>query len=610
MSRQVTNDMSERSQERFRTLRSMSRTFIHHMKHHFGVGIVCAVAYFDPGNWSTDLLAGSEFGYKLLFVVLLAGLGAVVLQILSSKLGCVTGLDLASHCRLLLHDHPRYPMLVRYVFLYPLYVLSELAIISTDIAELLGSAIGLVLLIPGLPLPIAVLLTALDVIFILAIGDPSKGNGKKPVRLFEFIIISLVLVVFSCFIVLLARISPHWPDVFDGYLPSKDLVEPSALYAAVGIIGATVMPHGLFLGSRLATQDRLSFGKADSSSLPTPSSAQRSTKLFSFKKTLKDLFSVRRVRRRGDADQPDTWTPYGERKNNTIEFVQAHYKHGLWDLVLSLLGFAVLINSAILILASAVFFFGPGKAADGTPAGLFDAFRLIQDYIGRPAAVIFAIALICAGQSASITATLAGQIVSEGFIQWSISPFLRRLVTRLLGLIPSMLVAVIVGRKGIDTLLVISQVVLSIVLPFVMFPLIWLTSSSVVMRVPRPRRPMQSDSSAELDMSDDEKRRETSSTSEEDAVDNEEYAGANILESGDVESVEDEEPETETKMKKVKARSDKAYTETIATPLNVGDETTEFIDYSNGWPLTILSYAIWVVILIANGYLIVTFAIG
>ncbi|KAL5534599.1 hypothetical protein ACEPAG_1062 [Sanghuangporus baumii] len=590
----------------------MSRTFIHHMKHHFGIGIVCAVAYFDPGNWSTDLQAGSEFGYKLLFVVLLAGLGAVVLQILSSKLGCVTGLDLASHCRLLLHDHPRYPVLVRYVFLYPLYILSELAIISTDIAELLGSAIGLVLLIPRLPLPIAVLLTALDVIFFLAIGDPSKGNGKRPVRIFEFVIISLVMVVFFCFIVLLARVGPHWPDVFDGYLPSKDLVEPSALYAAVGIIGATVMPHGLFLGSRLATQDRLSFGKADSSSLPTPSSAQRSTVFFSFKKTLKDLFSVRRVRRRGDTDQPDTWTPYGERKNNTIDFVRAHYKHGVWDLVVSLLGFAVVINSAILILSSAVFFYGPGKAADGAPAGLFDAFRLIREYIGSviAAAIIFAIALICSGQSASITATLAGQIVSEGFIQWSISPFLRRLVTRLLGLIPSMLVAVIVGRKGIDSLLVISQVILSIVLPFVMFPLIWLTSSSVVMRVPRPRRPIQSDSSAELDMSDDEKRREPSSTSEEEAVDNEEYAGTIILESGDVESVEDEEPKTQTKMGKVKARADKAYTNTIATPLKVGDETTEFVDYSNGWPLTILSYAIWVVILIANGYLIVTFAIG
>ncbi|EJD04338.1 Nramp-domain-containing protein [Fomitiporia mediterranea MF3/22] len=606
-------------QRRVQNVKTVCTTVGRHMKHHFGVGIVCAVAYFDPGNWSTDLLAGSQFGYKLLFVVLLAGLGAVVLQILSCKLGCVTGLDLASHCRLLMHDHPRYPRLVRYVFLYPLYVLSELAIVSTDIAELLGSAIGLVLLIPSLPLPVAVLLTATDVIFILAVGDPTKGR-RKPVRIFEMIIIVLVLIVFCCFIVLLVRVRPHWPDVFAGYLPSKGLAEPSALYAAVGIIGATVMPHALYLGSHLATHDRVNSRPESRSGLPPPSIQLPLTRGAIFKKAIKSLFAVRPVRRHGGDDQLDTWTPYGERKNNTLAFVKAHYTHGIWDLVVNLLGFAVLINSAILILSSAVFFFGPGKTANGAPAGLFDAFDLIRDIVGRPAAVVFAIALISSGQSASITATLAGQIVSEGFIQWSISPFLRRLVTRLLGLIPSMLVAIIVGRAGIDTLLVISQVVLSIVLPFVMFPLVWLTSSSVVMRVQKPRESvLVTPDSEESEKSEDDEEKKAESSSKRESI-TEDYLEEEEIEVPDDDvpdpvelDIQETEIEIETKEKKAKDRarteSKDAYDETVAVPLSVGDTTSEYVDYSNGWPLTILSYAIWIVILIANGYLIVTLAI-
>ncbi|KLO20492.1 natural resistance-associated macrophage protein [Schizopora paradoxa] len=576
-----------------------------HLKKHVGVGILCAVAYFDPGNWSVDLQAGSQFGYKLLFVVLISGICAVFLQILAAKLGSVTGLDLAAHCRLLLHDHPRYPRLVRRVFLYPLYVLSEVAIISTDLAELLGSAIGLVLLFPKLPLSVAVMLTALDVIFILALGD-SKQRGR-PLRMLELIIIILVVVVFICFIILIVKVSPKWPEVFEGYLPSKTLVQPSGLYAAIGILGATVMPHALYLGSHMATQDRISMTPTPPE-LPAPSTGTSNGRR-SFRTVLRGLFSIRKTQH---GDEVDVTTPYGERENNTLAFVKAHLTHGIADIVLSLLGFAVAINSAILVLAGAVFFFGPGRNSMTQAAGLFDAHDLIRNFIGKPAALIFALALVCSGQSASITATLAGQIVSEGFIQWSVSPFLRRLITRLLSLIPSMVVAVVVGRPGIDTLLVVSQVVLSIVLPFVMFPLVWLTSSTIVMRVKRPRDLVTDDITITTKTSTDESEKEEEieekkpGSSKLGATMDDDEAAVVISASASIEDCCDDIILSSSKAKGKEKACDVVQLETV---LPVDDDTTQFVDYSNGWALSILSYAIWIVVVVANGYLIVTLAI-
>ncbi|KAF4572628.1 hypothetical protein EYR36_007138 [Pleurotus pulmonarius] len=447
-----------------RTLRSGGssaiRRVLHHVKNHIGVGIVCAVAYFDPGNWSVDLQAGSDFHYRpMLFVILMTGLGAIVLQTLSCKLGCVTGIDLASHCRLLLHDRPKHTRLIRYGVLYPLYVLSEIAIISTDLAELLGSAIGLVIIIPNLPLWGAVVLTAADVLAVLA-----------------------------CFIVLMVKSRPDWPAVFMGYIPSKDLFksEPNAIYTAVGMLGATIMPHALFLGSSLATQDRVALAPPPPAHPPVLPSSQPITRR-TLKSRVKDfvvpLFAVSRAERAAAAR--DYRTKYGERENNSLAFIRQHLPHGVIDIITSLLGIAVPINSAILILAATVFY----QSRDGGPAGLFDAHDLIKQFIGNGAAIVFALALICAGQAASITATLAGQVVSEGFIEWRISPFFRRLITRLISLIPSVIVAVSAGREGINTLLVASQVALSVVLPFIVFPLIYLTSSKVVMRVRKPVPP-------------------------------------------------------------------------------------------------------------------------
>ncbi|KAK0465267.1 smf Mn2+ and Fe2+ transporter [Desarmillaria tabescens] len=453
------------------------QTVLCHVKTHVGIGIVCAVAYFDPGNWSVDLQAGSSFGYRpMLFVILMAGLGAIVLQTLSCKLGCVTGLDLAAHCRNLLHDHPKHPLLVRRLVLYPLYVLSEVAIIATDLAELLGSAIGICLIFPSLPLWAGVVITALDVFVFLLISDPTHKHS----RFFEVVVIILVMSVFACFVVLIVKVKPNWPRVFMGYIPSKELFrsDPDAVYSAVGILGATVMPHALFLGSFMATQDRhAQIPRTDQAAEPELPLFNLSSRV---KKGIKELFTV-------STTDTDIAVVETKRENHSPTFIRQHLKHEIVDVVSSLLFLAVPINSAILIMAATVFYSDSDEPdADGddiTVAGLFDAHDLIKARIGKGAAFVFALALILAGQTSGITATLAGQIVSQGFINWRMSPFLRRLLTRALALVPSVVVAIAVGRAGIDSLLVISQVILSVVLPFVAFPLIWLTSSRRVMRV-------------------------------------------------------------------------------------------------------------------------------
>ncbi|KAI0823054.1 natural resistance-associated macrophage protein-domain-containing protein [Trametes gibbosa] len=361
---------------RDRIVRS-GRTVARHITKHVGVGIICSVAYFDPGNWSVDLQAGSLFGYRpMLFVVLMAGLGAMVLQSLAFKLGCVTGLDLASHCRLLLHDRPRHKRLIRFAVLYPLYVLSEIAIVSTDLAELLGSAIGLCLIFPSIPLWAAVLITASDVLVFLILGDPSRGHGR-PVKIFEYTVIALVAAVFICFLVLLARVGPDWGQTFLGFIPSKGLfqTQPNALYTAVGILGATVMPHALFLGSYLATQDRITSPPV----LPSPASLGPSNFRSKIRTWFKSLFEVSRAER--IAASRDYRDKYG-RHNNELGFVRAHLSHGLVDVIVSLLAVAVPINSAILVIAAAVFFNKDDSSSSSAPAGLFDAHDLIEAHIG------------------------------------------------------------------------------------------------------------------------------------------------------------------------------------------------------------------------------------
>ncbi|THV06068.1 Nramp-domain-containing protein [Dendrothele bispora CBS 962.96] len=611
-----------------------AKTLVHHLQKHVGLGIVCAVAYFDPGNWSVDLQAGADFGYRpMLFVLLLSGLGAIVLQTMSCRLGCVTGIDLASHCRLLLHDHPKHPKLVRRAILYPLYVCAEIAIISTDLAELLGSAVGLSLLFPKLPLWTAVLLTAFDVLIFLFFADPSRGEGR-PVRLFEFIIMGLVLTVFVCFVVLLVKVNPDWPNVFLGYIPSKGLFQakPDAVYAAVGILGATIMPHALFLGSYLATHDRVSEAPVETV-LPGPVTSQ--SPISRLKTSFVNLFKVSSADRA--ASSKDYRSKYGERENNSLSFVRLHLNHNIVDIVTSLSLVALPINSAILILAATVFFNKP-DFAPGTTIGLFDAHDLIKTHIGSGSAIVFALALICAGQTSSITATLAGQVVSEGFIEWRVSPFLRRLITRLIGLVPSVAVAVAVGKDGIDKLLVASQVILSVVLPFVAFPLIYLTSSTMVMRVRNPETPsvslsIPSRANSEMDSNAVEKvivhqqvegEPERLSPTEVTSIpvtvpaipaippatlssaEDSSSAGAEPISKSPevVEGVED--PAVGTASNQDSIPDSVRVVGTLVEPIK--DET--YLDFALGRVMTTLAYMIWAVILVANAYAIVMLALG
>ncbi|KIJ68683.1 hypothetical protein HYDPIDRAFT_81919 [Hydnomerulius pinastri MD-312] len=540
------------------------RTVWHHLRKHVGVGIICAVGYFDPGNWSVDIQAGASFGYRpMLFVILLAGIIAIVLQVLAARLGCVTGLDLAAHCRVLLHDHPRYPRLVRRLVLYPLYILCEVAIISTDLAELLGSAIGLCLLFPKLPLWAGVMLTGVDVFIFLIIGDPSRTG--RPVRLFE-----LVAVVFICFIILLVKASPDWSQVFLGFLPSEGLfrTEPNAVYTAIGIVGATVMPHALFLGSNLSTQDRVSTAPQ----LPSPAATPAFSLRYKLKQLWRSMFYFSRIDRE---DLKDTTTRHEFRVNNTLEFVKAHMTHGTVDVIISLLAVAVPINSAILILAASVFYTPDGSAS----TGLFNMYTLILQTLGKGAALMFSLALVCSGQTASVTATLAGQIVSEGFILWKISPFLRRLLTRLISLIPSMIVALAFGRSGINTLLIASQVALSVVLPFVAFPLIYLTSSKTVMSVKVPKQ-----------VSD-----------KTDSASNQSQIPETVDQAHSLPAPESNEIVEEIESSDIHEKTSK---------ISKAQSESNMVDFSNSYIVSALAYAIWLVVLVANFYAVAVLGMG
>ncbi|KAJ7914723.1 NRAMP family [Mycena leptocephala] len=420
-------------------LRSVSSTVVLHIKKHAGVGMVCAVAYFDPGNWGVDLQAGSQFGFRLLFVVLLAGFFAAFLQALATRLGCVTGLGLAAHCRVLLYDRPKHTMLYRWLGLYPLYILSEIAIISTDLAELLGSAIALCLLFPRLQLWQGVLITAFDVLILLALRDPLRST---PVKMFEILIAGLVLAVLICMLIIISKMDVDWPKTFEGFLPSKYIFGHGGLYISVGILGATVMPHSLFLGSALATQHSV-VDSPETTLKPLP----ELSKVNRFMEFLASL-----LRTPPPSQSSTRVKSHADQENNPLAFIQAHLNHGTVDIV------------GILILASTV------SSKLGASASLFDAYDLIHDIVGAPAATFFAIALLASGQSSSIIATVAGQAVSEGFLDWRVSPVVRRLLTRLIAVVPSLAVAVGVGRPGIDALLVASQVILAVVLPFIALP--------------------------------------------------------------------------------------------------------------------------------------------
>ncbi|OWJ61996.1 divalent metal cation transporter [Inquilinus limosus] len=368
-----------------------------------GPGYLVAVGYMDPGNWATDLAGGSAFGYTLLSVILLSNVMAILLQALSAKLGIVTGRDLAQACR----DHYPKPVAVS------LWFLCEVAIVACDLAEVIGTAIALQLLF-GIPLLWGVVLTALDVMVVLYLQH-------RGFRHLEAFIIGLMLIIGGCFLVELILAQPAIAEIARGFIPSPEIVtNPAMLYIAIGIIGATVMPHNLYLHSSIV-QTR------------------------AFERT-----------------EPG--------RREAIRFATI-------DSTVALM-FALFINAAILILAAATFH----TAGRTDVAEIQDAYQLLTPMLGVGiASTLFAVALLASGQNSTLTATLAGQIVMEGFLSIRLKPWLRRLITRGIAIVPTVIVTAMYGESGTAQLLVLSQVVLSLQLPFAVVPLVAFTSDKAKM---------------------------------------------------------------------------------------------------------------------------------
>ncbi|HEX5438877.1 MAG TPA: Nramp family divalent metal transporter [Gemmatimonadaceae bacterium] len=368
-----------------------------------GPGYLVAVGYMDPGNWATDLAGGSAFGYTLLSVVLMANLMAVLLQGLAAKLGIVTGRDLAQACR----DAYSRPVGIA------LWILAEIAIAACDLAEVIGSAIALNLLF-HIPLPVGIVITALDVLIVLILQH-------KGFRLLEALVVTLIATVGIAFLFEIIIARPDPASVAAGFIPSLQILRnPEMLYIAVGILGATVMPHNLYLHSSIVQTRRY---------------AQNAS---------------------------------GKREAVRYAFIDSTVA----------LSFALFINAAILIVAAATFH----RAGHTGVAEIQDAYKLLTPLVGvGGASVVFALALLASGQNSTLTGTLAGQIVMEGFLDIHIRPWLRRLITRALAVVPAAIVAIVYGESGTAKLLILSQVILSLQLSFAVFPLVHFTSDRAKM---------------------------------------------------------------------------------------------------------------------------------
>ena len=368
-----------------------------------GPGYLVAVGYMDPGNWATDLAGGARFGYTLLSVIMISNLMAILLQALSARLGIASGRDLAQACR---DSYSRPTTIV-------LWILCEIAIAACDLAEVIGAAIALNLLF-HLPLLWGVILTALDVLVVLFLQH-------RGFRYVEALVVGLILLIAASFAIELWWARPELAAVAAGFIPrSQVVVNPEMLYIAIGILGATVMPHNLYLHS--------------------------------------SIVQTRKYR--------DT----AEGKQEAIRFATIDSSVALM--------FALFINAAILIMAAAVFH-GSGHE---NVADIGDAYQLLSPLLGTTmASILFAVALLCSGQNATLTGTLAGQIVMEGFVNIRLRPWLRRLITRLIAIIPAIIVVAMYGERGTGALIVLSQVILSLQLPFAVFPLVKFTSEPAKM---------------------------------------------------------------------------------------------------------------------------------
>lgn len=415
-----------------------------------------SVAYMDPGNYSTGVSAGANNRYSLLFFVLLSNFMAIFLQSLCIKLGTVTGYDLARCCREYL------PKKVNYV----MWFLAECAIIATDVAEVIGSAIALNILL-RVPLPAGVVITIVDVLVVLAAYRSDQPLATF-IRFFEYAVALLVIGVVACFAALLAYLpsgSAPVGTVFRGFAPSKEMTENGGLGIATSIIGATVMIHSLFLGSGIVQPRLREYDLTRGALAPVLQKQGTSDDL---KDEKIDETVIEKV--------VSEYKPL-------IAAIRYCYKYLIIELVVTLMTFAVFVNSAIVIVAGGSLY-GTSEASN---ADLYAIHDLLSLTLAPVAGTLFMLALLLSGQSAGIVCTIAGQMVSEGHLNWTCKPWIRRLVTRGIAIVPCLIISLCIGRKALSAALNVSQVIISLLLPPLMIPLIYFTSSKKIMRVEKDR---------------------------------------------------------------------------------------------------------------------------
>lgn len=477
-----------------------------------GPGLMVSVSYMDPGNYSTAVAAGSAHRYKLLFSVLISNFMAAFFQCLCAKLGAVTGLDLAQNCKV--HFPPGLNI--------ALYILSEIAIIATDLAEVIGTAISLNILF-GIPLALGVVLTVVDVLIVLM---AYKSNGSlKLIRWFEMFVSLLVVATVICFTVELFYADlGSAKEVFRGFLPSKAVFEGDGLYLSLAILGATVMPHSLYLGSGVV-QPRL-----------------------------RD-YDIKNGNYAPDTEDIDNnhegYKPSINAINETLHYTMA-------ELLISLFTVALFVNCSILIVSGAALY-GNTQTQGAEEADLFSIYNLLCQSLSKTAGTIFVLALLFSGQSAGIVCTLSGQMISEGFLNWTIAPSLRRSATRAVAITPCLILVMVAGRNGLSGALNASQVILSLLLPFVSAPLLYFTCSKKIMRV--------------------------KANNNEQGI---QLQNMNSSGEGAVSSPSDELLRNEA---------------TIA-------ESQHYIDKSNGILVTIIAILMWLLISILNFYMLISFCRG
>ncbi|KAK4209344.1 natural resistance-associated macrophage protein-domain-containing protein [Rhypophila decipiens] len=427
----------------------------------FGPGAVISVAYIDPDQYQTGITSGAEFQYKLLFMVLVSNIIAIYIQSLCVKLGTVTGMDLAQM------NHRWLPRWLELI----IYVVAEASIIATDLGQVIGTAIALNILIPALPLPAACVISVAETLLILLFYSPT-GQLRR-IRLFEIFVSILVVVVFVTICVALSMVHAPARDVFRGFVPSREIFVDSGLYASCAILGGTLMPHALYVGTALSRARLYDFDTKHSSTAANTSN-----------------------RRRNSSSSSSSDSTASRNYRPSVQAIKSCLSYSIAELSLTLFTVAIFVNSALVIIAGSAFYKQPDDPSSldrrdepepgeaEVSSDLYSLFDLFSTTIAPAAGIMFAVSLLFSGISAGIVSTIAGQIVMEGAFNIRVSPFLRRLITRLVAIIPALIIAVSVGKEGLSKAMVACNYLLAVALVPITFPVVLYTSFGKYMSVP------------------------------------------------------------------------------------------------------------------------------